>query len=118
MKLLLALFSVSMGIVVAAPAYADPDVDAPPGDANNGVFLSDLHQVGITFGDPNQALKAGKTVCGLLSHGESGLQLVSDLKDNNPALNTNGAVQFATISAKSFCPQQLGAAEKPSGMSH
>jgi len=54
----------------------------------------------------------------LLSHGESGLQLVSDLKDNNPALNTNGAVQFATISAKSFCPQQLGAAEKPSGMSH
>jgi len=111
MKLLLALLSLSMGIVVAAPAYAD--VDAPPGDANNEAFLADLHQVGITFQDPNQALKAGKTVCGLLSRGESGLQLVSDLEDNNPALNTSGAVQFATLSAKSFCPHQLAAAEKP-----
>jgi len=118
MKLLLALLGVSMGIVVAAPAYADPDLDAPPGDANNGVFLSDLHQVGITFPNPSQALKAGKTVCGLLSHGESGLQLVDDLRANNPALTTNGAVQFATISAKSFCPQQLEVAEKPIGLSH
>ncbi|GAB5006573.1 hypothetical protein MAHJHV63_50080 [Mycobacterium avium subsp. hominissuis] len=30
-------------------------------------------------------------VCGLLARGVSGLQLLNDLRDNNPALTTNGA---------------------------
>jgi hypothetical protein len=43
----------------------------------------------------------------LVSRGISGLQLLNDLRENNPALTTNGAAQFATISAKAYCPRQL-----------
>jgi hypothetical protein len=32
---------------------------------------------------------------------------------DNPALTENGAAQFATISAKSYCPRQLDEAEEP-----
>jgi hypothetical protein len=107
MKLLLALLGVSMGIVIAVPAHAVPGEDEAATDDNNEAFLSDLHKVGISFQDPNQAVSAGKAVCGLVSRGVSGLQLINDLRDNNPALTTNGAAQFATISAKAYCPRQL-----------
>ncbi|HEY0228178.1 MAG TPA: DUF732 domain-containing protein [Mycobacterium sp.] len=107
MKLLLALLGVAMGIVIAVPAHAVPGEDEAATDDNNDAFLSDLHKVGISFQDPNQAVSAGKAVCGLVSRGVSGLQLLNDLRDNNPALTANGAAQFATISAKAYCPRQL-----------
>ncbi len=115
MKLFLALLGVSLGIVAAAPAYAIPGEDEAATDENNEVFIADLHKVGITFADPDQAIAAGKAVCGLIARGVSGLQLLNDLRDNNPALTTNGAAQFATISAKSYCPRQLQAAEGGKG---
>jgi hypothetical protein len=108
-KLRLALLGVALAIVVASPAYAIPGEDEAATDENNEVFLSELHQVGISFVDPDQAVSAGKAVCGLVSRGISGLQLLNDLRDNNPALTTNGAAQFATISAKAYCPRQLDA---------
>jgi hypothetical protein len=43
----------------------------------------------------------------------SGLHLIKHLQENNPALTENGAVQFATISAKAYCPRQLDEAEEP-----
>ncbi|OIN82465.1 DUF732 domain-containing protein [Mycobacterium malmoense] len=107
MKLLLALLGVWMGIVTAVPAHAIPGEDEEPVDDNNESFLSDLHAVGISFQDPDHAVSAGKAVCGLMARGVSGLQLLNDLRDNNPALTTNGAAQFATISAKAYCPRQL-----------
>lgn len=109
MKLLLALFGVALGVVAAAPAHAVPGEDEAATDENNEVFIADLHRVGISFAEPEQAVAAGKAVCGLISRGVSGLQLLNDLRDNNPALTTNGAAQFATISAKSYCPRQLDA---------
>lgn len=111
-KPLLALLGVSMGIALAVPAHAVPGEDEAPTDDNNESFLANLHAVGIGFQDPNQAISAGKAVCGLISRGESGLQLLTDLHDSNPALTTNGAAQFATISAKAYCPRQLQAAGK------
>lgn len=107
MRLLLAVLGIAMGFVVAAPTYAETGVDEAAVDDNNDVFLADLHAVGISFQDPGQAITAGKSVCGLISRGVSGLQLLNDLKENNPALTTSGAAQFATISAKSYCPKQL-----------
>lgn len=107
MKLLLAVLGIAMGCVVAVPAHAETGVDEAAVDDNNDVFLADLHAVGISFQDPGQAIAAGKSVCGLISRGVSGLQLLNDLKENNPALTTSGAAQFATISAKSYCPKQL-----------
>ena len=114
MKLVLALLGISLGIVVAVPAHAIPGEDEAAADDNNEVFIADLHTVGISFQDPNQAVSAGKAVCGLLARGVSGLQLLNDLRDNNPALTTNGAAQFATIAAKAYCPRQLDASVGPS----
>lgn len=107
MTRLLALLTVSLGITIAAPAHATPGEDEAPADDNNGSFLSDLHTVGISFKDPGQAVAAGKSVCGMITRGVSGLQLLTDIRDNNPALTTSGAAQFATISAKAYCPGQL-----------
>jgi hypothetical protein len=114
MKLLSGLLALSLWITVAVPAHAIPGEDEAATDENNEVFIADLSKVGISFRDPGQAIAAGKSVCGLLSRGVSGLQLLNDLRDNNPALTTSGAAQFATISAKSYCPRQLDASAGPS----
>jgi len=113
MKQLLALLGVSLGILLAAPAHSEPGVEDPPTDENNGVFISDLKKVGIGFSDPAQAISAGQAVCGCIHNGMSGLHLLKHLQENNPALTENGAAQFATISAKAYCPRQLDETEEP-----
>ena len=115
MKPLLAVLGVSMGVVFGVPAQADPGVDEPPSNENNGVFLSDLQKVGIGYSDPNQAISAGQAVCACIHNGMSGLHLLKHLQETNPSLNENGAAQFATISAKSYCPQQLDDRVEPGG---
>jgi hypothetical protein len=115
MKPLLALLGVSIGIVLAVPAQADPGIDEPTNNDNNGVFLADLQKVGIGYSDPNQAISAGQAVCACIHNGMSGLHLLKHLQENNPALTENGAAQFATISAKSYCPRQLDETEEPGG---
>jgi hypothetical protein len=117
MKPLLAVLAVLMGIVISVPAQADPGIDEPPGNDNDGVFLADLQKVGIGYSDPNQAVGAGKAVCACIHNGMSGLHLLKHLRENNPALTENGAAQFATISAKSYCPRQLDETEEPGGKS-
>jgi hypothetical protein len=115
MKPLLALLGVTIGVVIAVPAQADPGIDEAPSNDNNGVFLSDLQKIGITYTDPNQAISAGQAVCACIHNGMSGLHLLKHLQENNPALTENGAAQFATISAKSYCPRQLDETEEPGG---
>lgn len=113
MKPLLALMGVSMGIIFAVPAHSEPGVDDSPNNANNGAFLADLNKVGIGYSDPNQAISAGQAVCACIHNGMSGLHLLKHLQENNPALTENGAAQFATISAKSYCPKQLDETDEP-----
>ena len=113
MKTLLALLGVSLGIILAAPVHADPGVEQPPSNENNGAFLADLKKVGIGFTDPNQAISAGQAVCGCIHNGMSGLHLLKHLQESNPALTESGAAQFATISAKAYCPRQLDESEEP-----
>jgi hypothetical protein len=115
MKLLLALLGVLMGIAISVPAHADPGIDESPTNENNETFLADLHKVGIAYGDPSQAISAGQAVCAHIHNGMSGLHLIKHLQENNPALTENGAAQFATISAKSYCPRQLDETEEPGG---
>jgi Protein of unknown function (DUF732) len=93
-------------IALAAPAYGDP----PEGGVDDAGFLSALQQAGIRFADPARALGAGKAVCGLLNSGESGLELVHDLKTRNPGFNMEDASDFALISSKYYCPQHLSKA--------
>ncbi len=113
MKQLLALLCVSLGIFLAVPAHAEPGTDESPTDENNATFLADLHKVGIGFGDPSQAIRAGQAVCAHIHNGMSGLHLIKHLQENNPALTENGAAQFATISAKAYCPRQLDESAEP-----
>ena len=115
MKSLLALIGVTMGIIFAVPAHSEPGIDEAPSNDNNATFLADLNKVGIGYSDPNQAVSAGQAVCACIHNGMSGLHLLKHLQENNPALTENGAAQFATISAKSYCPKQLDETEEPGG---
>ncbi len=105
MKLLLALLGVSATIGFAAPADGDPPPGPPGGDAAS--FLAALHQVGISYSGPNRAVAAGQAVCTCLNDGESGLGLLHDVKTHNPGFDMESASNFALISAKFYCPQQL-----------
>jgi hypothetical protein len=115
MKPLLALIAVTMGIIFAVPAHSEPGIDEAPSNDNNASFLADLNKVGIGYSDPNQAVSAGQAVCACIHNGMSGLHLLKHLQENNPALTENGAAQFATISAKSYCPKQLDETDEPGG---
>ncbi len=115
MKPLLAVVGVSLGLVLGVPAQADPGIDEAPSNDSNGVFLADLQKVGIGYSDPNEAISAGQAVCACIHNGMSGLHLLKHLQENNPALTENGAAQFATISAKSYCPRQLDETDEPGG---
>lgn len=113
MKPLLAIVGVAMGVIFAVPANAEPGVDDTPNNDNNGSFLADLNKVGIGYGDPGQAISAGQAVCAHIHNGMTGLHLIKHLQENNPALTENGAAQFATISAKAYCPKQLDESSEP-----
>jgi hypothetical protein len=107
MKSLFAILGLSLGLILAVPAHSEPGLDEPSNDANNGAFIADLNNVGIGFADPAQAVNAGQAVCGCLHNGMGGLHLIQHLQESNPSLTENGAAQFATISAKAYCPKQL-----------
>jgi hypothetical protein len=113
MKALLAILGVSLGLVLAVPAHGEPGIDEEPNGENNGSFLADLQKVGIGFSDSNQAVSAGQAVCGCIHNGMSGLHLIKHLEEKNPGLTENSAAQFATISAKAYCPRLLDESEEP-----
>ncbi|MGB9307921.1 MAG: DUF732 domain-containing protein [Mycobacterium sp.] len=106
MRLLLALLGVSAMVGLAAPAYADPD--EPTGD--DAGFLAALRQAGFDYSNPAQVITSGKAVCTCLNNGESGLELVHDVKTHNPGMDMENASNFATISAKFYCPKHLAQA--------
>jgi len=60
-----------------------------------------------SFSSPAGAVSAGKAVCGCLNNGESGLELVHDVKIRNAGFTMEDASDFAMIAAKFYCPQQL-----------
>jgi hypothetical protein len=113
MKPLLAILGMTMGLIFAVPAHGEPGIDEEPSNENNGVFIADLQKVGIGFSDSNQAVSAGQAVCGCIHNGMSGLHLIKHLEETNPGLTENGAAQFATISAKAYCPRLLDESEEP-----
>ena len=94
-------------ISFAAPAYADP---GDGGGVDEPGFLAALNKVGISYSSPAQAVTSGRAVCECLSNGESGLELVHDVKTHNPGMDMENASNFAMISAKFFCPDQLSKA--------
>ena len=114
LKLLTAAGVVLGGFCLAAfaPAYAEPEYGArvaaeETGAGHDADFLESLQAAGITFAGSGQAIEAARTVCMLVDRGETGLQVIADLKAHNPGFTTDGATQFAAIAARTYCPQQL-----------
>lgn len=95
------LAALATGIVLAAPAHADP------GTATDDQFLAALKQAGITYRDPHQAVAAGEAVCGLMDDGTSGIDVISDVKKSNPGFSLDSAATFTAIAANEYCPQHL-----------
>lgn len=106
MKLPLAIFAVSAMIGLAAPATAD----TPPVAGDDAGSLGALQQTGISYASPDAAVGAGKAVCHCLNHGESGLELIHDVKMHNPGFDMESASNFAPIAAQYYCPHQLSKA--------
>ena len=106
MRRLLVLVGVCTMIGLAAPAYADPD-EMSGDDAG---FLSALRQAGIDSASPAQAITSAKAVCTCLNNGESGLELVHDVKAHNPGMDMEVASNFSMIASKFYCPQHLSKA--------
>jgi uncharacterized protein DUF732 len=107
MKRLMTLLGVVAVIASAAPAYADP---VPEPDGDDASFIATLHQAGFSFSSEGSAVSAGRAVCSCLNNGESGLELVHDVKSHNPGMDMEMASNFALISAKFYCPHQLSKA--------
>ena len=104
--MLLALLGVSAMIGLASPAYADPE----PAPADDAGFLAALQQDGITYPNPAQAIGSARAVCECLDNGESGLELVHDVKSHNPGFTMDAASEFALLAAKYYCPHHLSKA--------
>jgi hypothetical protein len=103
MKALTLLAGVAAVIGLAAPAHADPADDA---------FLAALTKDGISYRNPDKAIKAGQKVCDLASSGTSQLDIVRDIRDLNPAFTMTSAAKFAHAAASAYCPNLL--ADAPS----
>lgn len=106
MRLLLALLGISAMIGLAAPAYAAPD-DSTGDDAG---FLAALQQDGISYSSPASAIASAHAVCECLDDGESGLELVHDVKTHNPGFTMDAASEFSLLAAKYYCPHHLSKA--------
>lgn len=98
MKVLPLLVIGTVLVGVATPAHADSDDDA---------FLAALKDAGITYHDPEHAIKAGQKVCDLAKSGTSELDIVRDIRDLNPAFTLAKAAKFARAAASAYCPERL-----------
>lgn len=100
MRLLLALLGAFGVSSFAALAHAEPAGD-------DAAFLANLGNSGITYSTPSQVIASAKAVCGLMGKGETGLQVVSDVKDQNPGMTMDAAAKFAALASSAYCPQHL-----------
>jgi hypothetical protein len=98
MKVLPLLAGAIVSVGLAAPAHADPSDDA---------FLAALSQAGISYHDPDHAIKAGQKVCDLANSGTSQLDIIRDIRDLNPAFTMTSAAKFAKAAAMAYCPERL-----------
>ena len=106
MKSLLMMLAVGVLLGTGA-AHADPDGGTPDPAAADAGFLAALQAAGITYTYPAQVISAGRTMCALADRGETGLELIADIKAQNPGFSTDGAAVFAAIASRSYCPHHL-----------
>ncbi|OBF09822.1 DUF732 domain-containing protein [Mycobacterium sp. 852002-10029_SCH5224772] len=100
MKPLLAVLAAVSVISFAASAHAEPQGD-------DAAFLANLSNSGITYSNPSQVITSAKAVCGLMGRGETGLQVVSDIKNQNPGMTMDAAAKFAALASSVYCPHHI-----------
>jgi hypothetical protein len=98
MRVLPLLASTVAFIGTAIPAHADSDDDA---------FLAALTKAGITYQNPDRAIKAGQKVCELADSGIAQLEIIRDVHELNPAFTTAKAALFVQTAASVYCPERL-----------
>ncbi|OBG92628.1 hypothetical protein A5697_06875 [Mycobacterium sp. E3251] len=98
MRFLLVLTSVA-AIGLAAPAYADID--------NDQDFLKDLRDAGLTYQDGGNAVTIAKSVCELLDDGQSSAEIVTQLRNQNPAFQGASAAKFTYLASAHYCPKYI-----------
>lgn len=99
-------------VTVATPAHAQPDsgadAAAEPNDrAADPGFLASLRSAGLSFSSNDLAIAAAHSVCALTYNGSTGLDVVRQVKAENPALSMDGAAQFTALASAAYCPEQL-----------
>ena len=99
MRRLLMVLGVAAALGLAAPAHAEPAVDAS--------FVDALTKAGITFNDPSNAVEAGHTTCDLIAQGKPGLQVVQLVQQQNSGISTTNAAKFTAIAVSAYCPQYV-----------
>ena len=101
MKNLMMLVGVATATIVAAPAYADPPT--PPN--NDGDFVQQLHAAGLTYQDPDKAIKVANGVCDLADKGTPQSDIEKNLQSQNPSFSGNGVRKFVLLAAAEYCPK-------------
>jgi hypothetical protein len=103
-KLLSALFAIIAMIGLSSSAHGDPGTS----QGQDADFLAALTNAGITVPNPPQAIASAQAVCGLMRNGETGLQVLTDVKNQNPGLTLDAAALFTAIASNAYCPEHLG----------
>ncbi|MEE2855494.1 MAG: DUF732 domain-containing protein [Actinomycetota bacterium] len=99
----LPFFASALALVgMAIPAHADPDDDA---------FLTALNKAGISYQNPDRAIKAGQKVCDLANSGTSEADIIKDLHEFNPAVTMGKAALFVQAAASAYCPDRLASSD-------
>lgn len=106
MRCAIAPLAAAAAFALAAPGHATPGV-VEVSAVERAEFIEALHQVGINFGDPAQAVAVAEAECGLAANGETSLELLNDVTEANPGLSVADAARFTAIAAKFYCPHQL-----------
>lgn len=104
MRFLPLLASVVVLVGAAIPAHADSDDDE---------FLAALRKSGITYQNPDRAIKAAQKVCDLANSGTSEAEIIKDLHEFNPAFAMGKAALFVQAAAGAYCPERLSTSLGP-----
>lgn len=105
--------ALAAGLVLAAPAQADPvippipGIPAVPANQNDDSFLNALNNAGVGYNDPGAAVQMGQDVCPMLVEpGKNFASVASQMRGNN-GMSPEMASFFTGIAISMYCPQMM-----------